>query len=137
MAFESYVPKLSLAIITLISVYIFDWIFLFIDDFFSLIIKNLLESIINNVFTKSKFEFKKFWKYIPNFILFITSLLIILPFLIDFGISNLNPLLESYLNQNPFYFVIGIFGTFIVLYFLFKQFYYKLKKEQSNTQNLI
>ena len=128
MALETFIPKVSLTIVTLLAVYLYDWIFLILDDLFSPIVRDLLEYGIKSLF-KPNFKFQKFFYYIPNFVVFILSLIVILPFFINVGIGTLNPILENYLNESPLSFGIAVVVTFGILYFLFMQFYYKLKKK--------
>ena len=131
MGIEAYIPQISLTIVTLIVVYMYDWIFIWSDDFFSSIIRSFLESIINH-FKSSKFSFKGFWFNIPSFIYFIITVIIFLPLAINYGVNNLNPILIQFLSKSQIILWLVIGFIFIILYFLFQQFWYKLRKQQKN-----
>lgn len=131
MALEEFIPTISLTIVSLVAVYVYDWIFIILDNLFGEFVRNILEDFIRWVFN-DKFRFKGFWLYVPSFLIFAISIVFVLPWLINLGINNFNPFLEDILNQGGLYFATVIVSTFIILYGLFRQFYYLPKKKESN-----
>ena len=134
MALEGFIPTISLTIVSLVAVYVYDWFFILLDNLFGEFVRDILEDLIRWAF-KNKFRFKGFWLYIPSFIIFAISIVFVLPWLINLGVNNFNPFLEDILNQSGLYFIIVIVSTFIILYGLFRQFYYLPKKIESNNPN--
>ena len=140
MVLETYILNISTIIITLISVYIYERFFISTNNFVSDIIKDILESWITYIIKeitrkKKKFEFRGFWENIPNFIYFIITIIIFLPLAIKFGVDNLNPFLTGFLPNSWWILVIMVIIIFIILYALFKDFWYKDKKQQKERFN--
>lgn len=127
MVLGTYVEKLSLSIVTITSVYIFDFVFIISDYLFSGIIQDILEGLGSSIFNK-KIKFKGKARYIPNFIVFIILIIFGLPFLIGWINNLVSPILIDLLNGDVFILLIIFAISCIILYFSFIPLYYKLNK---------